>query len=155
MNRSIVCARVENGVLGLAVAVISALLLTLAGCKKDEDPKPLPLSERLPRTRWKLESLKIDGTAEAVLYKDMTLAFQATRYTSESGAPIFKATGAWKWKDGDVVVLDNDLEVMVKFPSDSRMTLALTWDETVFEPGRSKSLSGEHEFTFVAVPWPD
>ena len=131
------------------------LLLLIAGCG-GSDPTPTPVSKqdevkaKLTLPTWKMQSVTVDGADKTSLYKDLTLKFTASGFTSTNGGVIWPATGTWSFTTADATAVkrDDGLVVTLQEVTDTSLKLALTWSKTTLGSGRIESVSGQHVFSF-------
>jgi hypothetical protein len=97
-----------------------------------------------------MSSVSVDGTDKTSLYKDLSLKFTATGFTSTSGGVIWPASGTWTFTSADATAIkrDDGLEVTLQEVTDTSLKLALTWSKTTIGPGRVESVNGKHVFSF-------
>ncbi len=133
------------------------ILLQLSGCGSGgTDPQPVTNSKqdevkaKLISPTWKIQSVSVDGTDKTSLYKDLSVKFTATGFTSTSGGAIWPASGTWSFTSDDASAIkrDDGLVVTLQEVTDTSLKLALTWSKTTIGPGRTGSVSGNHLFSF-------
>ena len=140
-----------------AVVIINLLLVILAltSCGGGGgDPTPTPVSKqdevkaKLTSPTWKMQSVTVDGADKTTLYKDLTLKFTASGFTSTNGGAIWPATGTWTFTSTEATAIkrDDGLEVKLQEVTDASLKLGLTWSKTTL--GRVESVSGAHVFSF-------
>ena len=134
-----------------------ATLVHLSGCKGGTaDPTPAVVSKqdevkaKLTSPTWKMQSVTVDGADKTTLYKDLTLKFTASGFTSTNGGAIWPATGTWSFTTADATAVkrDDGLVVTLQEVTDTSLKLALTWTKTTLGSGRIESVSGQHVFSF-------
>ena len=140
-----------------AVVIINLLLIILAltSCGGG-DPTPTPVSKqdevkaKLTSPTWKMQSVTVDGADKTTLYKDLTLKFTASGFTSTNGGAIWPASGTWTFTNEEATAIkrDDGLEVALQEVTDTSLKLAMTWSKTTLGPGRVESVSGKHVFSF-------
>jgi len=136
----------------------ASILTQLSSCGGDGggDPTPTPVSKqdevkaKLTSPTWKMVSVSVDGTDKTSLYKDLSLKFTATGFTSTSGGAIWPASGTWSFTSAEATAIkrDDGLEVTLQEVTDTSLKLALTWSKTTIGPGRAESVNGKHVFSF-------
>ena len=134
-----------------------ATLIHLSGCKGgSSDPTPTPASKQdevkaiLTSPTWKMQSVTVDGTDKTSIYKDLSLKFSASGFTSTNGGAVWPASGTWSFTNTDATAVkrDDGLEVKLQEVTETSLKLALTWSKTTLGPGRIESVSGQHVFSF-------
>ena len=127
-----------------------ALLLSLAACKTDEAPTVQEQATTMltSAAAWQSPVVTVDGVDYSDLYKDFSIKFDKTTYTTTSGAPLWKASGTWVFlnEEATLMKLDNDREVEIISISDDFLELSFQWNEDTFEPGRVSSVKGKQKF---------
>lgn len=139
----------------VSIAIATGLLF-LASCKKDD---ALTAQEKATAmltsaAGWQSPEVTVDGVDYSDLYKDFSIKFDKTTYTTTSGAPVWKASGTWVFlnEEATLMKLDNDLEVEINLLSDDFLELSFQWDEDTFEPGRASSVKGKQKFKLKKKP---
>ena len=134
-----------------------AILVHLSGCKGGaSDPTPTPVSKqdevkaKLTSPTWKMQSVTVDGTDKTSIYKDLSLKFSTSGFTSTNGGAVWPASGTWLFTTDDATAVkrDDGVEVKLQEVTDTSLKLALTWSKTTLGPGRIESISGQHVFSF-------
>ena len=134
-----------------------AILVHLSGCKGGaSDPTPTPVSKqdevkaKLTSPTWKMQSVTVDGTDKTSIYKDLSLKFSATGFTSTNGGIVWPTTGTWTFTSTEATAIkrDDGLVVTLQEVTDTSLKLALTWSKTTLGSGRIESVSGQHVFSF-------
>ncbi len=126
------------------------LLLTIAGCKNDDEPTA---QERITlmltsAEAWQNPEVTVDGVDYSDLYKDFSITFNESAYTTVGGAPVWAASGTWKFlnEEATLLKLDDTREVEINSISDDILELSFQWNENTFEPGRVNSVKGKQKF---------
>jgi hypothetical protein len=144
---------------------ILALLLIVSvsiSCKKDSDPDPEPTEMEKVTTlltatggKWKPSTLAnwvmVEGVNVTELFKDFTISFTATGYTTSGTTPVWPRTDTWHFKDeaAKILIRDSDKkEVTIESVNETTLRITLTWDKTTYG-GRTTSVSGKHEFNLI------
>jgi hypothetical protein len=129
------------------------ILILLSGCSGGDPTvsKQDEVKSKLTSPTWKMQSVIVDGTDQSGVYKDLSLKFSATGFTSTNGGAVWPASGTWAFtnENATAVKRDDGLEVQLLEVSETSLKLALLWSKTTLGHGRSKSVSGQHEFTFA------
>lgn len=143
-----------RNLLPLVVAASLSTLLTFSACKSGEDPQPEPTQAEivtgiLTKSKWPLTSVTVEGENAIDLFKDFSITFSATGYTTSGTTPVWARTGTWTFVDATTAnkfKREDNVEVTIESISESQLKLTLTWDKTTYAGGRSNSLKGKHEF---------
>jgi len=87
------------------------------------------------------------------LYKDFTIKFDKSTYTTTSGAPMWKPSGTWVFinEDATLMQMDGTREVEVLVTQDF-LELSFQWEENTFDPGRTNSIKGKQKFKLKKKP---
>lgn len=126
------------------------VLFPLSACKEET-----PFSDQeqvtallVSATAWQDPIVTVDDVDQSALYKDFSITFTNTTYTSANGSPVWKSAGTWMFKDeaARVMILDGTREVEITSISNELLELSLQWEEDTFEPGRIRSLKGKNKF---------
>jgi hypothetical protein len=135
----------------LVVLALSSLLLT-ASCKKSNDPSPGDITtQQLSSATWKVSTVTVDGTDQTTLFKNMTLTFTSTGYTTTNGGAVWPANGTWAFVNENATTIkrDDGVEVALSDVSEAGFKMTLVWSESTFGSGRVASVAGTHVFTMV------
>jgi hypothetical protein len=147
-------------------ALIVFLFLTLNGCG-GPPPEPTPPTELekyktlLTAGKWSPSSATnwviVNGVDVSELFKDFTITFTPTGYTTTGTTPVWPRTDTWKFKTeasvkagiANVVIRNSDgSEVTIESLDEKAMKVTLLWNKETTEGGRATSIIGKHEFTF-------
>ncbi|GAB1444661.1 hypothetical protein MASR2M41_02800 [Flammeovirgaceae bacterium] len=126
-------------------------MLTLTSCKNENT---LSAQEealiKLTAAPWADVIVTVDGIDYSDLYKDLSIAFTESAYSTTGGAPVWAASGTWKFlnEEGTLLKFDDTREVEINSISDDILELSFQWDENTFEPGRVNSVKGKQKFKF-------
>lgn len=126
-------------------------LLFTSGCNEDPLPITAQVKQILTSTAsWKMQTVLVDGTDQSTVYKNLTLGFTDTGFTSSNGGAVWPSSGTWKFTDDTATAIErNDgLQVTIDTATDSKLVLKLTWTKTTFGLGRLASVKGVNVFTF-------
>lgn len=145
----------------LTVAVLYCLVC-FTGCKsKNEDPKPLELTEQenvaaiLTSGTWSPASsagitlAEIDVTSD--YFAGFTLRFTSDRLFTTGTTPVWLRQDTWRFKDNssDIIIRgQDDKEITIIRITDTELKLALEWTETTYG-GKTNSLPGTYTFTLT------
>jgi hypothetical protein len=135
------------------------LLAVSVSCKKD-DPQ-LTEPERVTALltsnggKWNPSTLSnwvmVEGVNVTDLFKDFSISFTATGYTTTGTTPVWPRSGTWHFKDdaAKILIRDSDSkEVSIENIDETTLRITLTWDQTTYG-GRTGSISGRHEFNLT------
>lgn len=135
----------------LVIGLISLYgVFFLAGC--DQSPS-LTEAEKaialLKSATWKINTVTVDG-ALGISFKNMTLSFTSSTYSTANGSVVWPASGSWTFSDatGKVIKRDDGVDVTVEAISETALILSLTWSKTTLGKGRNQSITGKHVFIF-------
>jgi hypothetical protein len=140
------------------------LLCLVSSCKKDnEDPAPEPTEAEKITTlltakggKWNPSPsltnwVMVEGVNVSELFKDFSISFTSTGYTTTGTTPVWARSGTWHFKDtsSKIFIRDSDnKEVTIESISETTLRITLTWDQTTYG-GRQQSISGKHEFNLT------
>lgn len=129
--------------------IIFSFLFHIEGCKEAELTPNERTEELLIAHAWQMTEVKIDGIVSD-LYSGLTLSFGSKTYTSTNGGKVWLASGTWEFvgDNGDKILRDDGLEVIVESLTESQLVLSFTWNSTTFDGGRVGSLKGFHKMSF-------
>ena len=132
--------------------VVVGLLFT-NGCGGDEPSDSEVILKKLMAHPWQLSNALVDGTDKTSLYSGLSLTFTKTNITATDITPSWPTTGTWEFTDAKAkaIIRNDDLEIQLVEVSKDLLKISYTWNSTTFEPGRVKSVSGNHVLTFVSV----
>jgi hypothetical protein len=147
----------------LSVCVLAAIIVTIVACgghHAGPDPTPEPTQKEKVTAQltkdggtWSLPAsggILVDGTTDASEYfKDFSIKFAATTFTTTGTTPVFLRTDTWHFKDDNANVIirgQDNKEITITSISDTQLKFSLTWDQTTTEPGRTKSIPGTYSF---------
>jgi hypothetical protein len=132
--------------------VVVGLLFT-NGCGGDEPSASEVMLKKLMAHPWQLSSALVDGTDKTSVYSGLSLTFTKTNITATDITPSWPTTGTWEFTDGKAIAIirNDDLEIQLVEVSKDVLKISYTWSSTTFEPGRVKSVSGNHVLSFVPV----
>lgn len=149
-----------NHLNGNALAYLFFAIVTAAGlltsCKSSSgDPAPVvskkdEVSSLLTSAAWKMSSVTVDGADKTSIYKDLKLTFTGTGFTSVNGGAVWPASGTWEFTSAEATSIkrNDGVEVTLQEVTATGLKLALTWSKNTLGPGRVKSVSGQHIFSF-------
>ena len=130
--------------------LVVAMVVILNGCKKDDPPSPQETvtAQLTSAAAWQSLVVTVDGVDRSDVYKDFSITFGKSTYTTVSGSPIWKASGTWAFANAEAtkMKLDGNIDVEINFISTDILELSLQWNEDTFEPGRINSVKGKNKF---------
>jgi hypothetical protein len=149
----------------LLASIITFVLITLPGCgSKTTDPEPTELEKYktlLTGGKWSPSSATnwviVNGVDVSELFKDFTISFTETGYTTTGTTPVWPRTDTWKFKTeasvkqgvANIVIRNSDgSEITIESLDEKSMKVTLFWNQETTDPGRTSSVEGKHEFTF-------
>jgi hypothetical protein len=134
-----------------------ALITLFASCGKDDpavEPEPTEqerITTLLTTAPWPLTSVVVEGENAAELFKDFSLTFTTTGYTTTGTTPVWARSGTWTFTDDTAKKFkrNDNVEVTIESVDEKNLKLSLVWDRQITEGGRTKALRGKHEFTLT------
>lgn len=137
-------------------AIALVFMLALPSChKKDELTAQEKTTAMLTSAAaWQSPLVTVDGVDYSDIYKDFTIKFDKSAYTTTSGAPIWVASGTWKFlnEEATLMQMDGTREVEINSISDTELELSFQWNENTFQPGRISSVKGKQKFKLRKKP---
>lgn len=134
------------------VLIVIVGMGTFMSCGEDGPSvsKESEVRAKLISAQWKIDEVEVDGSDQSDVYADLKLTFTSTGYTSINGGVIWPASGTWTFttKEANSITRNDGLQIEIEEITDTMLKLALSWDETTIGPGRVRSVSGQHVFTF-------
>jgi hypothetical protein len=135
------------------MAVAALALIQLSSCGRDPDPVVPELTEAekvatlLTAGRWPLTSVTVEGEDAAAIFKDFSITFTNTGYTTTGTTPVWKRSGTWAFTDESATkfMRDDNVEVTINAIDGQSLKLTLQWNETLYG-GKGNALRGKHEF---------
>ena len=142
--------KITSSIKSVAVTFLVIAMAMLNGCKKNDPPSPQETvtAQLTSATAWQSLVVTVDGVDRSDVYKDFSITFGKTTYTTQSGSPIWKASGTWAFANAEAtkMKLDGNIDVEINFISTDILELSLQWNEDTFEPGRINSVKGKNKF---------
>jgi hypothetical protein len=144
-------------IISIVLFCLSIVTLTLiSGCGDGgSDPAPTPSKQDEVKTiltsgTWKVQSVTVDGTDQTAVYKNLTLNFSSTGYTSANGLPVWPANDTWTFGNEEATLLkrNDGVDVTINEATATSLKLGLAWNKTTLGTGRVSSVSGKHVFSF-------
>lgn len=126
-------------------------MVVLSSCGGDGPSASAVMTKKLIAHPWNLSSATVDGVDKTSTYTGLSITFSKTNYTATNGAPIWPTSGTWEFTDKKAsgFIRNDDLVVEILEATSTSLKLSFSWDATTFEPGRTKSVGGNHVFTFT------
>ena len=135
--------------------ITSILLLgfILLGCNKEEITPNEQTEQLLLAQVWELTETKVDGVVSNQ-YDGLTLSFGSGVYSTTNGGSLWPPSGIWIFADdkGTKIIRDDGLEIDIVSASAANIVLSFFWDTTVYDGGRIRSVTGNHQMTFRSKP---
>ena len=142
--------KITSSIKSVAVTFLVIAMAMLNGCKKNDPPSPQETvtTQLTSAAAWQSPVVTVDGVDKSDVYKDFSITFGKTIYTTQSGSPIWKASGTWAFANAEAtkMKLDGNIDVEINFISTDILELSLQWNEDTFEPGRINSVKGKNKF---------
>jgi len=93
----------------------------------------------------------VEGVNVTDLFKDFSITFTATGYTTSGTSPVWARTDTWSFKDdtATTMIRKSDSKEVTVDVTETTLKLTVTWDQTTYEGGRTQSINGKHEFNLV------
>ena len=130
--------------------LVVAMMVLLVGCKKDDPPsvQETVTTQLTSAAAWQSPVVTVDGVDKSDVYKNFSITFGKTTYTTVSGSPIWKASGTWAFTNAEAtkMKLDGATEVEINSLSIDLLELSIQWNQDTFEPGRINSIKGKNKF---------
>lgn len=132
--------------------VVVGLLFT-SGCGGDEPSASEVMLKKLMAHPWHLSNALVDGNDKTSVYSGLSLTFTKTNITATDITPSWPTSITWEFTDGKAkaIIRNDDLEIQLVEVSKDLLKISYTWNSTTFEPGRVKSVGGNHVLTFVTT----
>jgi hypothetical protein len=127
-------------------------LLFLASCKKDDpEPETARIQKLLAANAWVIQTVTVNEIDQTNLFAGLTLSFTKTNYSTTNGGVVWPASGTWGFVDETAKIIErNDgLRITITEVTNTSLKLALTWSTTTLGGGRTASVAGDHEFSFI------
>jgi hypothetical protein len=139
--------------LAIYVCLVCAIL---SGCKEEPLTEQEQVTEVLVSAEaWGDPVVTVNGVDVSDVYKDFRIQFSPGTYSTMSGAPMWAASGKWKFGDETAkhMILDDTVEVDIIELTETRLELERFWKVETFVPGRAKSVQGKNKFRMVPGGW--
>jgi hypothetical protein len=142
------------------LVVVTVVFMACGG----SDPKPEPVKTDQEKVTEALTSgsgtwstsasgIVVDGVdVTDDLFKDFTIKFAPTTFTTTGTTPVFLRSDTWHFKDETAKVIirgQDNKELTITSVTATELKLSLTWDKTTYEGGRQKSIPGTYVFTLT------
>lgn len=135
-----------------AIALLAVLFQMSCSPEPSVEDEQNSISKKLRASAWKPSAVSRDGVDVTSQYSAMRLTIGVNTYATASGGLSWPAAGTWEFVSGSKTQILRDGAVPVGFElSNGNKTLTLDFqiDETVYEPGRIRSLAGSYHFVLV------
>jgi hypothetical protein len=138
--------------LGLGYLLILSIF-QLLGCSKNTPSPATPQSQTLAlltASPWKLQTSSVDGVDQTALYKDFSITFTSTGYTTTKGGAIWPASDTWTFQGTSATSITRGDGATVQIEaSSSSLVMSINWTTTSLGSGRVVSTKGDNVFTMV------
>jgi hypothetical protein len=127
-------------------------LLFLTSCKKeDPEPETARIQKILAANSWVIQTVTVNEMDQTNLFTGLTLSFTKTNYSTTNGGVVWPASGTWEFVDetAKTIVRNDGLQITINEVTNTSLKLALTWSTTTLGGGRTASVAGDHEFSFI------
>jgi hypothetical protein len=127
-------------------------LLFLTSCKKDDpEPETARIQKILAANSWVIQTVTVNEMDQTNLFTGLTLSFTKTNYSTTNGGVVWPASGTWEFVDetAKTIVRNDGLQITINEVTNTSLKLALTWSTTTLGGGRTASVAGDHEFSFI------
>jgi hypothetical protein len=133
-----------------ALSTITAVVL-MSGCGAEQaETETERVNRLLANGKWSLQDAVVDGVNQTDVYSGFTVTFTTAGFTTTNGEVIWPASGTWTLNDGANALTRNDnLVVTIDELSETKLVMGFINSETTFEPGRVRSVGGDHTFTMI------
>ena len=142
--------KITSSIKSVAVTFLVMAMAMLNGCKKDDPPsvQETVTTQLTSAAAWQSPVVTVDGVDKSDVYKDFSITFGKNTYTTQSGSPIWKASGTWAFANAEAtkMKLDGVTEVEINSISADLLELTIQWNQDTFEPGRINSVKGKNKF---------
>jgi hypothetical protein len=127
-------------------------LLFLTSCKKDDpEPETARIQKILAANSWVIQTVTVNEVDQTNLFTGLTLSFTKTNYSTTNGGVVWPASGTWEFVDetAKTIVRNDGLQITINEVTNTSLKLSLTWSTTTLGGGRTASVAGDHEFSFI------
>lgn len=127
-------------------------LLFLTSCKKDDpEPETARIQKILAANSWVIQTVTVNEVDQTNLFTGLTLSFTMTNYSTTNGGVVWPASGTWEFVDetAKTIVRNDGLQITINEVTNTSLKLALIWSTTTLGGGRTASVAGDHEFSFI------
>ena len=142
--------KITSSIKSVAVTFLVIAMAMLNGCKKNDPPssQETVTAQLTSAAAWQSSVVTVDGVDRSDVYKDFSITFGKNTYTTQSGSPIWKASGTWAFANAEAtkMKLDGVTEVEINSISADLLELTIQWNQDTFEPGRINSVKGKNKF---------
>jgi hypothetical protein len=141
----------------LITPLIIVMFVSFAACKKN-DPSPTE-TERVTKLltgNWGLASssgVTVDGLdVTQDLFPNFSITFSENTLATTGTTPVWLRQDTWHFKDESATVIirgQDNKEITLENISEHELVLTLTWDQTTYDGGRSRSVAGTYRFSLT------
>ncbi len=142
----------------LTLAHFSIVIAFLFGCLQfmacggGDDPVPSKSEEvttKLTAGVWKVGTVTVDGVDQSALFKNFSITFTTSGFTTANGGVVWPASSNWSFTDANATAFTrvaDGLTVQIQEVTDTSLKMSMTWSKNTFGPGRIESIKGQHLF---------
>jgi hypothetical protein len=120
-----------------------------------DDPEPEKTAAELTTAKltaspWKVGTVTVDGTDQSSLFKNFTITFTSSGFTTANGGVVWPASSNWSFTDANATSFSrggDGVTVQLQEITDSSLKMSLAWSKNTLGPGRIESVKGQHVFT--------
>lgn len=139
----------------LSIFFLVGIIGVFSSCKDDEgQPAPTAQEEataKLTSSPWKLDRVTVDGINQTDVYKNLTVSFTGSAFSSTNGGVVWPANGSWTFQNQEATLIkrSDDVEITIQTLTDQSLMLSFYWEKNTLRNARVSSIQGQHVFTFV------
>ena len=140
-----------NKIYTAIIVLFAILLVTLAGCGKDDDPSAEEAALKTLKSKtWQIKSVTVDGVNKLQDYAGMTITFSDNTVSVVKGGAVWLPQDTWQFTNPQATALVRGDGVTVELVAltSASLVVKLSWNETTYGPGRARSVAGEYSFSF-------
>ena len=137
----------------ISVFMLLSAVMLLSDCGGKSDPAPATEAQRvtglMKAGTWKIQNVTVDGVDQTALFKNFTISFGDTNFTTVNGTVVWPPSGTWKFVNDQATSFtrDDGLVVTIQSISSTSFIMSLVWTKTTLGPGRMESVKGTTVFT--------
>ncbi len=135
----------------LTVSVLAVgFFILLESCERNKVVLESDRVKEILVGTWKVQSVTVSAVDQTALYKNLTLSFTDTGFTTTNGANVWPASGTWSFTDdtAKTMLRSDGVTITITEATSTKLVLAFSWANKTIGPGRVESVSGAHVFTF-------